>query len=678
MKKKLSASSLNTMTWLHGKKPGTFQLSRFFSIASLITIMLAALVVSWMYRVTAIEDLKHQGELHNIALTRAFSNAIWPQMKYFLTINQRDIYQNRRSSENQLQYKTLHDSVKKLIFNTQVLKIEIYDLNRKTVYSTNEQDIGSIKLPDYPGATIAKSGQTSSQIKLYETFNTINGTVNERWIMKSYLPMHNPITDEINGVFEINTDITKLYQHIADSRTRFAFTVSSIFATVYLILFFLVRHADKILRQQSDEREQYLKEIKQINANLDQSASELVIAHDQAVEANSSKSLFLANMSHELRTPLNAIIGYSEMLVEDLEPQNQTDTVEDLKKIQQAGKHLLSIINEILDLSKIEAGKIELHLESFDVFDIVHGVSATIQPLALKNNNQFEFISSESLGAMYSDLTRLRQILYNLLSNACKFTKDGKITLRILHEGEGENAFMLFIVEDTGIGINPNQLKHIFDPFKQADSSTTREYGGTGLGLTISKRFCELLGGSILVESEYKKGTRFIAKLPISSPHENDENQPRPRLSGPLSDQFSPGNIDEDRRKRTSQVLVIDADQDINKLYEHFLLKHNFKVITAFSAEEGLQLAHQNKPDVILTDPSLPDMGDDEFLNTLSTDDALKSIPIIVLSTQSESDWAFQHDINDYIVKPANWNELSKTIRKWLRKNHQKPIQNKD
>jgi PAS domain S-box-containing protein len=251
------------------------------------------------------------------------------------------------------------------------------------------------------------------------------------------------------------------------------------------------------------ERKRAEQQLREMNVALAQ-------ARDQALEASQAKSGFLANMSHELRTPLNAIIGYSEMLQDDVEDRGLSDLVPDLKKIQTAGRHLLTLINNVLDLSKIEAGKMELCLEHFDVAGLVREVTDTIEPLVQKNANTLAVSCGADLGRMHADVTKVRQSLFNLLGNACKFTKGGEIGLRVERRSEA----LVFRVSDTGIGMTPEQMKRLFQDFTQADGSTSRKYGGTGLGLSISRRFCQLMGGDISVESTAGKGSIFTIELP--------------------------------------------------------------------------------------------------------------------------------------------------------------------
>jgi signal transduction histidine kinase len=242
---------------------------------------------------------------------------------------------------------------------------------------------------------------------------------------------------------------------------------------------------------------------------------DLTIARDKAEEVSRTKSAFLANMSHELRTPLNAIIGYSEMLQEEAEEGGQDEIIPDLVKIHSAGKHLLGLIKDILDLSKIEAGKMTIHVEAFDLPILIRDVASTIQPMVEKNGNTLEVSSEDELGEMTSDVTRVRQVLLNLLSNASKFTHQGRLRLEAGTFLREERRWLRLVVSDTGIGMSEEQLARLFQPFTQADSSTTRRYGGTGLGLVISRRFARMMGGEIGVESTPGQGSRFTLELPL-------------------------------------------------------------------------------------------------------------------------------------------------------------------
>ncbi|MCU1338321.1 MAG: Integral rane sensor hybrid histidine kinase [Bryobacterales bacterium] len=251
------------------------------------------------------------------------------------------------------------------------------------------------------------------------------------------------------------------------------------------------------------------------NAELERRHQELRMLMEAAQSANRAKSVFLANMSHELRTPMNAIIGYSEMLAEQAEDLGHQELIPDLRKINTACKHLLVLISDILDVSKIEAGKMELALETFDIWEMVSDVSQTMQPQIDKNFNELIVDVPFRTGTMHADPTKVRQILFNLLSNACKFTTSGTVRVQVRCISIDSRDWVEFRVQDSGIGMTSEQLEKVFEAFTQADPSTTRKYGGTGLGLTITRSFCQMMGGDIQVESEPGKGTTFTVLLPV-------------------------------------------------------------------------------------------------------------------------------------------------------------------
>jgi PAS domain S-box-containing protein len=390
------------------------------------------------------------------------------------------------------------------------------------------------------------------------------------------------------------------------------------------------------------------------NARLYSAAQQ---AREIAETASRTKSVFLANMSHELRTPLNAIIGYSEMLAEEAEDLEQTDFIPDLQKIQGAGQHLLTVINDILDLSKIEAGKMELYLEPFSILDMIRDVIDTIQPLVEKNANILTVDCAQDIGSMRADLTKVRQALFNLLSNATKFTKKGSIALHAARETIDNVDWVTFSVRDTGTGITPEQMRSLFEVFTQAETSTARKYGGTGLGLAITKHFCQMMGGDIIAESEFGVGSTFIIRLPsyVIAPK---------TLSGAGTEaQF------EAVRAGTGSVLVIDDDPDIHALITHYLTKEGFQVVTASSGDEGLRLAKELQPDAITLDVLMPEMDGWAVLTRLKADPDISDIPVIMLSIIEDEDMGYMLGAVDHMTKPIDRNRLVTILKKYRSSN---------
>ena len=393
-------------------------------------------------------------------------------------------------------------------------------------------------------------------------------------------------------------------------------------------------------------------------------------AKEAADTANRAKSAFLANMSHELRTPMNAILGYSEMLAEEAEDLGQEDFIPDLKKINQAGTHLLALINDVLDLSKIESGKMEAYAEDIDVAALLDEVTGTAQPLIDKNGNRLEIESGEQLGAAHQDVTKLRQSLFNLLSNAAKFTHEGKVTLSVKREQDGGIDWLTFAVSDTGIGIPADKIDHVFEEFSQADESTTRDYGGTGLGLAISRRFCRLLGGDLTVKSRPGEGSIFTIRMPAILPGSATLET---RIEAvPAETGAKLGTIRQ--LKPETMVLVIDDDPEAREIIERSLSRDGIAVVTARSGEEGLRMAHEIQPAAITLDVMMPDMDGWSVLRALKADPRLRDVPVVMLTMVDDKTRGYSLGATDYLTKPVDREQLLNTLSRFYMPGKSGPV----
>lgn len=405
---------------------------------------------------------------------------------------------------------------------------------------------------------------------------------------------------------------------------------------------------------------------------------ELLKVRDEAMEANHAKSIFLANMSHELRTPLNAIIGFSEIMEEDMRSNEELEYAADLEKIHLAGLHLLELINGILDLSKIEEGEMHLYLESFSLADVVDVTVKTMEPMLLKTGNVIQLTGLDVIPVMKADLTKVRQILYNLLSNAIKFTEHGTIVVKAMQKADFEIHGVEISISDSGVGMTPEDMENIFVPFQQADVSTTRKYGGTGLGLALCRRLSDMMQGQIRVCSELGKGSIFSVWLPLNVMEKKYSPQDIAFINKKIMDPKKvrlPDDVmrqyrGEERRKKIATVLTIDDDPAVLDLMARVYQREGFRLVSAANGNAGIDLAHKLRPELIVLDVMMPEVDGWAVLETLKETAGLKHIPVIMVDNVENKKRAMERGALDSLGKPIDWDRLIDLTRKVVRKNN--------
>ncbi len=390
----------------------------------------------------------------------------------------------------------------------------------------------------------------------------------------------------------------------------------------------------------------------EVNALISARTSEMETSRDEARDANAEKTRFFANMSHELRTPLNAILGYGEMLAEDCEDLGYDDLLPDLKKITSAGSHLLSLINNILDISKIEAGRMELYLTSFEIEGMVDTIKDVTGPLAAANDNGFKVNLEDALGSMTQDETKIRQCLTNFLSNGFKFTSNGTVTLDVDTFFEEDVEMIRFSVSDTGEGMSEEGLSKVFREYEQAERSTSAKHGGTGLGLPITKKLAEMMGGDVIVTSELGVGSVFTLYVPRECPQDYDE--------------LEQGNTIDKLTEEEKIVVLIDDDVAMHDLIRRTLSKIGLKLVGAVDSEKGMQIVREMKPKLLLLDVLMPGRDGWSILKECKSDPELKEMPVVMVSQLSQDVLSQSLGADDYLTKPINRDLFLETVSKHI------------
>jgi signal transduction histidine kinase/CheY-like chemotaxis protein len=535
------------------------------------------------------------------------------------------------------------------------LKIELRDIDADDKPSFGSVDVsGAASVIRHGLEEIAQRQRLFGEPKFAETLNRVenrSGTILD--LLNSFASAEvstgKSLSNEIGFLFEALDQLARMHliEYQTDALTeqtkhhRDQYLLLLFFSVVVLIsavaVFALLRKIKSALDNQFEAEQQLIDINETLETRVVERTNELSLAKEEAETSSRAKPEFLANMSHELRTPLNAIIGYSEIMLEDAQDEGAQERVSDLQKVRGSGRHLLGLIDDILDVSKIEAGKIELKVDPVKLANTVSDIESAVAPLMEKNNNRFRIVTPESIGAIECDEQRLRQILLNLLGNAAKFTENGDIELTVERNGDG---WVRFAVGDTGIGMTAEQVDRLFEPFSQADSSITQRFGGTGLGLSISQRFAEMMGGRITIESELGAGSRFTVWLPDIEPASGSGIT---QGDGPM-------------------ILVIEDNLSDSSLITRNLARLGYKFEVARDGERGLARARELRPAAIILDIDLLVLGGYQVMKALQADQEQPSIPVVVLAEHDTRHVAMSLGASSFLTKPVDREALQSTL----------------
>ncbi|MDA1090689.1 MAG: HAMP domain-containing sensor histidine kinase [Proteobacteria bacterium] len=478
-----------------------FKLQRYFSLASAAAIILLTVALSLLYRQNAVVNLSKLIEAQNVALAQSFANNIWPvYTDYVNSVAEIDGDALRAQPETQ----KIHVTLKALTAGLPVLKVKMYRMDGLTVYSSEFSQIGSSKEGQEGFEKVLRNGKPSTKSSFRETFWSFDGQVENRHLIETYLPIYGP-GGRVEGVFELYSDVTPQIVDIGETTATVVIYLLLGLGLLYGVLFLIVRSADRILKRQYNDLEHEIAERKQAEEDRR-------LALVDAEQANQAKSEFLATMSHDLRTPLNAILGFSDFIRNQYFGPVGDKYQEYAEDIHSSGELLLSLVNDILDLSAIEAGKRPLAKENFSISDIVTECEVILKEQAQSLGIDLVMKVSKDTPPLYADRRAITQILLNMLSNSVKFTPEGgKVTLR----ATATNTYHTIEVSDTGKGIPADKIETITDPFVRGVSDPHKSHQGTGLGLSIVKSLVDLHDGELDIKSTVAKGTTVTVTLPI-------------------------------------------------------------------------------------------------------------------------------------------------------------------
>jgi len=633
-----------------------FRLLRYFSLSSLALVLVAATLLSLGYRWAAQRALVRSAEANNVLATQIASNALLDHYRPMLADAAPATPEALRGDPRNAAF---HTRVLAFMRDTTMLKLKVYAPSGITMYSSEARQIGEDKRAN-PGFLAAMGGHAASELTHRNTFSAFEGVVESRDVVSSYVPVRDA-DGRVVAVVELYDDVTALLRHIHDTQAAMFAVVAIVLLPLYLGLVALVKRADSVIRQQHDELTHSADALHDANEGLEARVqartAELVAAIDAAKRADAAKSQFLSTMSHEIRTPLNGVLGMAELLRDtrlDAEQSRYTGA------ILAAGRSLHELLSDVLDLAKIEENRVVIERVDFAPAAVLDELATVYTELASARGNRLETDVDALKGLIVAgDPMRLRQVLVNLLGNAIKFTEGGRITVsaqRIDAPAGDARSWLRFGVRDSGVGISPDALQRLFQRFEQADSSTTRRYGGSGLGLVICRRLVELMGGSIQVDSEPGRGSHFQVDLPFEPASGAVPTGPMP-LAVVRS---APG----------ARVLVAE-DNAINQQVVTALLRRlGAQVQLVSDGVQAVQACRDGRFDLLLLDCQMPEMDGYEAAKQIRAMQAQGSrVPIVALTANASAEdreRCLAAGMDDYLTKPITSAKLTEVVSRYI------------